>query len=242
MAKQSGLGDRLLINGVNVSGDIGSIGTISGGPAALEVTGIDKTAFERIGGLRDGTFEYSAYFNPDGAHPSLSVLPAGATVHTYCRGLGLGSAAACIRALQTNYDPTRGNDGALTIAVSCNGEGFGLEWGEQLVADLDALTGPGNGPALDAGASTAHGLQAYLQVLGVTGTSVTVKLQDSPDGTTWADVAGGAFVAATGPGAQRIQTARALTVARRLRLVTSGTFTAATVHVVVVRNPVAVNV
>ena len=38
MAKQGGLGDRLFVGGYNLSGDIGSVQRIAGGPAALDVT------------------------------------------------------------------------------------------------------------------------------------------------------------------------------------------------------------
>ena len=66
MAKQSGLGDNFYLHGYDVSGDLGSV-SVSGGPAALEVTGIDKSAFERIGGLRTGGMSWQAWFNPASA-------------------------------------------------------------------------------------------------------------------------------------------------------------------------------
>lgn len=89
---------------------------------------------------------------------------------------------------------------------------------------------------------TLYGLQAYLHVLAFTGTDATVKIQQSSDnGSTdaWADVTGGGFTAVTtGPQAQRIQTARSLTVERYLRVVTttSAGFTNLQFLVVVVKN------
>lgn len=246
MAKQSGLGDRLFAGGVNLSGDIGSVDKVSGGPAALEQTGIDKEAFERIGGLREAGIDYAAWWNPTGAHPVLSALPTGDQVVTYCRGFGLGAPAAGLVAKQVNYDGKRGTDGSLGLTVSTVGSaGSPLEWGVQGTDGIRTDTTATNGASLDNGVavgSTAFGLAAYLHVFALTGTSVTVKLQHSNDngvGDAWADVTGGGFTAAAGVGAQRIATSPTLTIKRYLRVVTTGTFTNAQLHVLVARNLLA---
>src|SRR6187455_3469811 len=108
MAKQSGLGDRLYVSGYDLSGDIGSIQRIAGGPAALDLTDITQSAYDREGGLRDGGIDFTAWFDKatNRAHPRLSVLPTADVITTYCRGLGLGSPAASCVAKQINYDPT----------------------------------------------------------------------------------------------------------------------------------------
>ncbi|GAA1749416.1 hypothetical protein [Nonomuraea bangladeshensis] len=246
MAKQSGLGDRLLVAGYDLSGDIGSIGRVGGGPAPLEVTGIDKEAPERIGGLRDGAIEWSAWFNPatGQAHERLSALPTSDQVVTYLRGAGLGRPGAAMVGKQIGYDPSRGDDGSLTISVQALANGYGLEWGTQVTDGVQTDSGATNGASLDLGESFTHGLQAYMQVIGVTGTSVTVKLQESDDDgdvDEWADVAGGAFTAATGVTSQRIATATDQVVKRYLRVVTTGTFTSASFNVVVVVNETEVS-
>lgn len=241
MAKQSGLGDQLYIDGVNLSGDIGSLGRIGGGPAALEVTAIDKSAIERVGGLRDGAVEFSAWFNKAAGqeHLTLRGLPYTDRTVSYLRGQAIGGAGACMVAKQVNYDPTRGQDGSLTLATSCQANGFGLEWGVQLTAGIRTDTTATNGTSLDNAASTAFGGQFYLQVFSVTGTSVTVKIQDSADNSSFADLSGASFVAATGAGAQRIAIANNATVRRYLRVATTGTFTNAKFAVVAVRNEIA---
>jgi hypothetical protein len=134
VTKQSGMGDYLLIDGYDFSGDIGSIGRIGGGPAASDVTGITSSAMERIGLLRDGGIDFTSWFNPstDRQHDVLSTLPYASRQETYCRGLGLGSQAASCVLKQLNYDPTRGQDGALSIAISGQADAYGLEWGVQL--------------------------------------------------------------------------------------------------------------
>lgn len=84
---------------------------------------------------------------------------------------------------------------------------------------------------------SAFGAQAYLQVTGFTGTSVTVAVQDSADGTTYAAVTGLTFTAVTAaPNWQRLATAGNATIRRYLRVATTGTFSSATFAVAINRN------
>lgn len=227
MAKSSGLGDNLYVQGYNLSGDIQSLQEIGGGPAVLDVTAIVKSAMERIGGVRDGRMNVTSFFNPtaDQAHDRFSSLPTTDVILTYCRGTTLGNPAAALNAKQANYDPTRAQDGALTAVVQGQGQGYGLEWGKQLTAGQRTDTGAANGTGVDFTAATSFGLQAYLHVFAFTGTDVTVKLQESSDngvGDAWADVVGGGFtqITSTTPTAQRIETTRSLAIERYLRVVT----------------------
>jgi hypothetical protein len=247
MAKQSGLGDQLWVAGYDLGDDIGS-GSLGGGPAALEVTGITKSAFERIGGRRDGRFELSVFFNDatDRAHERLSALPTADVLLAYLRGTTLGNPAACLNAKQVNYDPKRAQDGALLVDVEAQANQYGLEWGEQLTAGKRTDTGATNGSSVDGAAASSFGLQAYLHVFSFTGTDVTIKLQESSDdggGDAFADVTGGGFTQVTsGPTSERIQTARDLAVERYLRVVTttSAGFSNLVFGVVVARNATSV--
>lgn len=248
MAKQTGLGDNLYVAGYDLSGDVGSLGRIGGGPAAREVTGIDKSAFERKGGLRDGSIEYSAWFNPDSVaagdatdqlHTVLSALPTADQILSYCRGTSLDSPAACLVSKQLNYDGNRSTDGDLTFAITAEANSYGIEWGRQLTAGLRSDTAATDGSSIDTGASAAFGLQAYLQVVSFTGTDATITIEDSADDATFAAVTGGAFTqVTTAPTAERIQTGRTQTVRRYLRVATSttGGFSELTFSVVVVKN------
>lgn len=241
MAKQGGLGHALYIQGFNASGDIQALGAIAGGPAMLDSTDITQSAMSRLPGLRDGHMDATAFFNPalNMTHDKLAALPRTDVIMTYCCGSAIGAPAACLNAKQINYDGTRAADGSFTFAVNGQGNAYGLEWGLLGTAGIRTDTTGTNGASLDNAVSTAFGLQAYLQVFSVTGTSVTVKLQDSPDNTTFTDVTGGAFTAATAAGAQRIATANTQTIARYLRVATTGTFTNAQCAVVICRNPIA---
>lgn len=242
MAKQTGLGDGLIYHGYDFSGDWMTIRDIGGGPAPLNFTGINKSAFEREGGNRDGRFAATSFFNDAAgrAHTQLSSLRTTDVIVTYLRGTTIANPAASINSKQPNYDGTRATDGMYTFAVDCVGNSYGLEWGKQLTAGVRTDTGATNGTGVDFGTgSTTFGLQAYLQVTAFDGTDVTIKLQESSDngsGDAFADVTGGGFTTVTGITAERIQTARNLTVERYLRVVTSGTFTSVSFAVMVNRN------
>lgn len=245
MAKTSGLGDNLYIQGFDASGDIQALGTIGGGPTLLNFTGINKSAYERQGGLRSGQFEMTTFFNTvavtGGLHEKLSALPRTDVVMTYCRGTTLGDPAASLIGKQVNYDPTRGDDGMLTFGVSAQSNGYGIEWGRQLTAGVRTDTAATNGTGIDTVASASFGGQAYLQVFApFTGTDVTVKIQDSADNATFADVAGFAFTQITGgaPLAERIALGNTATLRRYLRVatVTTGGFSALSFSVNVIKN------
>ncbi|MES9522466.1 hypothetical protein [Streptomyces capoamus] len=244
MAKTSGLGDALFLTGNDLSGDITAIGNVGGGPATLDVTSIDKSAMERIGGVRDGRLECTSWFDPATSHPVLSALPTTDVQAMYCRGTTLGNPAANLVAKQVNYDGTRGNDGSFTFAVSLQGNAYGLEWGTLLTAGKRTDTAATNGTSVDlTTVSTSFGAQAHLQLFAFTGTDVTIKIQDSADNSTFADVTGLAFTAITGttPQAQRIATGSTATIRRYVRAitVTTGGFTSCTFAVSFTRNDVA---
>lgn len=106
------------------------------------------------------------------------------------------------------------------------------------ITDATGKTWTVNGTAF-LSAMNLYGLQMYVHLFGFTGTSITVKLQESGDNGSadaWTDVAGATTAALTAIGAVRIATSAALTVKRYLRVVSVGTFSSAVFAVNVVRN------
>src|SRR5258708_3634416 len=147
MPKTVGFPAAFYIDGTDVSGDIQSLGKVSGGPAAPARTAISNSAFARQGGERDGSMEFTTYFNPGAGltHAKLSALPAADVICSYFQQPAIGSDAACLNGKQVNYDPTRGTDGSLTFAVPALANGLSLEWG----------THPTPGPRVDGVATAA---------------------------------------------------------------------------------------
>jgi hypothetical protein len=248
MPKQSGMGDNFYLNGYDLSGDINSLSRIGGGPATLPATNITQSAEARMGGVRDGGIDFIAYYNPgpeaNAAHTVLSALPTADVIVSYFRGTSLGNPAACEVAKQANYDPTRGQDGSLTFAVNTLVNGFGLEWGVMLTPGIRTYGGGAQfGPGFDTGAAASFGAQAYLQVFAFAGTDATVKIEDSPDNSSWAGLAPAFTFAQTtaAPSAQRIATANTQTVRQWVRasVTTVGGYTNLQFAVVIVKNTVA---
>lgn len=235
------MGANFYAGGVDVSGDIGQVNSLSTPLSVGDVTGIDKFAMERIGLKKDGALQATTWWNTARVHAVLSLLPTTDVTFSYYQGTAIGNDSFNMVAKQLNYDPTRAADGMLTTTFSAQANGFGGEWGVQLTAGMRTDVAATNGASLDNAASTAFGLQAYLHVFSVVGTSVTVTLQDSPDNAAWTNVTGGGFAAmlAGAHSAERIATANNQAVARYLRVITTGVFTSAVFAVSVVRNSIA---
>lgn len=232
MTKIDGMGMKVIVDGYDISGDHQAL-TLRGGPAVIETTGVDKYAYERIGGRRDGGIDATTYFNPDTvagggtdrAHLVYKALPLTDRMVTVVHPSG---EAWNVIAKQGGYDPTVAADGAITTAVNVMANSYGLEVARALTAVPLTQGAAGNVASVDFGAGAAFGAQFHLQVLAFTGTSATVKIQSSSDnavGDPFADVVGGAFTAATGRTTQRLETARNQAIERYLRVVTTGTFT-----------------
>lgn len=246
MAKMTGLGLNVYVNGMNISGDVGSIQKISGGPKAGLVTGVDKSAPERMGLYRDGAISVSTWFNKAtaAAFQTLKPLPTADVVASVGIGTTLGDEGVAIVAKQANYDPQRDKDGNLTLGADFLANGFGIEWGTQLTAGIRSDTAATNGTSFDLGSASpgAFGLQAYLHVFSFTGSSCTVKIQESSDngsGDAFADVAGASFNAGGSGFGARTATA-AINVERYLRVVTTGTFSQCSFAVLGIRNSTSV--
>lgn len=245
--KITGLGMLFYVDGIALHGDTNSFDRIGGGPGAREMTGVDKSAVERRGGQLDGALTWKSYFNPDSgkAHPKLSALPTGQVIASSMFGQTIGHGGAAIVGRQLDYSGTRAKDGVFLFNVPMVSDGFGLELGTCLTAGDrtdTAATAAAAVTAHDGLAASSFGLQMYVQLSAFTGTSVTIKLQESSDNgaDAYADVVGATTGALTAVGAARVATAGNLAVERYLKVVTTGTFTLATFNVLVMRNDTAV--
>jgi hypothetical protein len=154
MAISNGLGQGFYYGGYDLSGDTGSADDIGGGLVGTQdVTTIDLSAFKRIGLLRDGRISWGAFFNKASgrAHARLGALPTADQHLMWVTGSAIGDPAACLIGKQINYDPTRAQDGSLTIAVNAQGNAYGLEWGDLLTAGKRTDTSATNGTAAEFG-------------------------------------------------------------------------------------------
>ena len=190
MAKQSGLGDRLFVNGVDLSGDIGSLGSIGGAKGVMDSTGINSSAKESLLLRGDGTLGFSAYFNDaaGASHPTFKALPTTDVGFLYCRGTTRDNPAAALTAKQSNYDPSLSGDGALTFAISAQASAAApLEWGSQITAGQETHASAGSSTGVVHAAQTAAGCVCFLQFYERASGTPTFTLQDSSDSTNGTD-------------------------------------------------------
>jgi hypothetical protein len=238
VAKRHGLGMRLYVSGYDVSGDINSFTGINGGPAALDYTDITQEGNARLGGQRDGGCQFVSYFDDaaDQSHDVFGALPTAAIDAMGLLGLTIGSIAFATRARQINYDPNREKEGGLTFAVDLQSDGYGLEWGEMLTAGRRTESAATDGTALDGAAATSFGWQAWLQVHALASGTPTIKIMDSADNASFADLTGGGFGTIAARTGVRIAGAVSSTLRRYVRVSTTGTFAGLDFAVMVVRN------
>lgn len=246
MGKMTGLGSNFYVGAFDLSNDAAALQRVSDSRGVLPVTGIDKSAYERLHGQKDGELAFTTWFNDAAGqeHAALSPLPRTDIAAMYVAGTpAIGSHAASMIAKQVSYNPTRSQEGALQFSVQALANSFGLEWGQLLTAGKRTDTGATNGSSLDYGAAvgtTAFGLQLYYHLFSFTGTSVTITVQSSTDngaGDAFATVTGATTGALSAVGAGRVATANNTSVERYLRIATTGTFSNAVFAVMVVRNP-----
>lgn len=122
MAKESGLGMSITIDdnagaGQDLSNDIQSC-EVAVPRGVLDVTGVDKYAYERLLGLADGSATFNAIFN-DAANKSHAVFKTipGSTAASRTVVLVHSAQTLTMELLLTDYPLSRGDDGKLTSAV-----------------------------------------------------------------------------------------------------------------------------
>ena len=119
MAKQSGLGDYVAVDDSggtarDLSNDITSY-SLNIPQNLLEITGIDKSATERLIGLGDGTVSLNGVFNKasNKSHDVFKTRTGTRTVTVAIGGNTSGYPKLEMEMLVTEYNLERGDDGAL---------------------------------------------------------------------------------------------------------------------------------
>lgn len=230
MTKRSGLGNQLYVGGYDLSGDVGALSSLGTPRGEQNVTGIDKSATERIQTMVDGELTFDTFFNDatDQIHDALSTLPTTDRQCMFLVSTTRGEPAFAFNAKQINYDWTRGADSTLTGSTQMMlADGNVPSWGEAIamketIASAGDLTG-----YIDAGgAQTTNGVVAFLQIFTLDSGTPTITLQDSSDTTTgddgtWSTI--GTFTINSARSAERLAVAG--NVEKALRIEASGTFT-----------------
>jgi hypothetical protein len=227
MSKRSGLGNQLYVGGYDISGDVGALSNLSTPRGEQNVTGIDKSANERIQLLVDGDISFDTFFNDatDQIHDALSTLPTTNRQGMFLVSTTRGEPAFAMNAKQINYDWSRAAEGSLTGTTQLlQADGNSPAWGESIamketIASAGDITG-----YIDV--QTTSGVVAFLQIFTLGSGTPVITLQDSSDTTdgddgSWSTI--GTFTINSARSAERLAVAG--TIEKALRIEASGTFT-----------------
>lgn len=157
-----------------------------------EVTAFGATAKAFLPGLLAGSVSLTGFFDSAtaGADAILQAALSASTAKVVSiapQGVGtVGNRATLGTALETTYQVSAPVGDI--VSASAEMEATGGLWGGVVLADLVARTTSSNTTAVDNAASSASGGVANIHVTAVSFTNVVVKVQHSPDNSTWADL------------------------------------------------------
>ena len=109
MAKVSGIPTTVSVGGSAIGGDVGSL-TLSTPYGVQDVTGIDKSAFERLLLRADAQLAINFFFNAALSHTALKTPGSKAIIIVFANS----AATATFTAVQGDYSLSLGEDGSLT--------------------------------------------------------------------------------------------------------------------------------
>ena len=227
MAKSSGLGQALFVQGYDLSTDASTLSGAGYTQEVLDTTGIDVSATERVAGRADSPLVINGWFDnaDDKAHEAYKSLPTGDRVVTYLLGTAITEPALFLNSKQSEYNVQNQPGNALATQVSFASNASisgdtGINFGVMLDAGATTYSSSSNGTTVDQSAGTTAGSVACLQfVSGSSVSSFVVKVQHSTNGASWSDLTTFSTISANTPTAE-IKTSSG-TVNRYVRLTTT---------------------
>lgn len=237
MAKKSGLGHQFYADGYDISGDVGSIDTLTNPSDVIDDTGIDKQSHERIHGLASGSLTWSGFFNDatDAMHDALKALRQTSWILSWCLGTTRGDQVANLEAVQVDYNYNRVAGGGLTnqiIGESEKDQGVGIEWA-LLLATKGTHASATDETGIDNTAATSSGGVGFLHHFpdGTPTGTIEYDIEDSSDSTNGVDGSWANLIAFSDVATPWAAIAERATVAGNVddwvRASTNGTFTGA---------------
>ena len=234
MAKVSGLGQALFVQGYDLSSDASALSGVGYTNELLDTTSIDLSATGRISGRLDSTLTVNGWFDnaDDKAHEAYTVsnkLPTGDRVVTYQMGIAIGEPSYIMNAKQATYDVTNSPGNALattaTFSSTASVSGFeGSAYGVMLDAGATTYTSTTNGTTVDQSASSAAGSVACLQFIsGASVSSLVAKVQHSSDSASWSDIITFSTISADTPTAEILSMSGTVNRYVRVQYTLSGT-------------------
>lgn len=178
---------------------------------------------EKASGSFDGYFVSGAGKIADVFEANAVADPPTPIIHTVAyAGDTVGNLADLVQIITGSVKT--GTDKKSVAPISCSWDNDDvLDTGVSLHSNDTQETTTFDGTGVDEKAATTGGWVAHLHVTAIVGTSFTLKLQDSADNITYADLTGGSFGAVTAVGGTRLTGAVGSTVRQYVRVICSAT-------------------
>lgn len=113
MAKESGIGMTLTVNSNNIANDVKSL-DVATPREVQDVTGLDKSAIERILLLADASVDLNGVFNDAATFSHVTLKTAATASAGVVVAIGISGQTLSMTMVQTDYALSRGDDGSAT--------------------------------------------------------------------------------------------------------------------------------
>lgn len=168
-------------------------------PVSIEYDTIEAGAFNNpvkqyLCGRAEGSIEFNGLFDSTttgATHEALKTIgidKVAGVAYGNNAAPAQGDIAAGMPVHQSSYTVSADLNGVIAAKASLKSAGTPLEWGV-LLANLTGVSADGNTASIDDSASSSAGAAGYLFISGISaGDTIQVKIQDSPDDSTWSDL------------------------------------------------------
>jgi len=195
MAKTAGRFSSIYFAGYDISGKSNQFDYLVEF-GELDMTGFGEGSDNSTPGMPKGSANVTAFLDPaaNETHAALKT-PGGYTDKSLMILIGanaapvIGDPALCMLCKQFSYSPSAAVKAGILATVKLLSAGERVDHDAKCLANT-TITVTTNFASVNNGASSANGGAAYLEVLTPPAADTyVVKVQDAPDGSTWADLA-----------------------------------------------------
>ena len=231
MAKKSGVGHGLIIDGYELGFNVSVINNSSAAVNPLPVTAIDSSHMEHLAGIRSHVFDMGVFFDKatDRMHARMKLPPSTDVKGLWYFGSTLGDVMAWINGKQDSYDLSNPEDRNLQGNILIHGNNpsadeIGREFGRLATPGLITRSTATDETGLVEAQTTAGGI-AFVQITALSSGTPTILFEDSSDTTNGVD---GSWSSLRTVAIQTANTAERSkisgTIEKGVRITTSGTF------------------
>lgn len=231
MTIKSGIGQLYFLDGLDLSGYIGSMEEWSMVDNTIRYATLTDSAYRRLGGKVGGSHRFGHFFEDTatvGILAAVGQMPTGQRIATWVLSgptPAIGDRALCMVIEQAQQNWTQGADGSFTGVTGGESADFPVENCRMLTAGQDTHASATSNSSFDNGAQASNGAVCYIQFQELDSGTPTFVFEDSANDSSWATLVSMSTTGGASAHAERKTVTG--TVERYLRITTTGTFTGA---------------